>query len=187
MMLERLLEQRWHITAVLDEEKRAATMKAKKQAVVRNLDNKQWGLAAELVNVLQPFTVATIFLSAQNNISVSCVLPLMDRLQASLKPTGKDCQTLKEFKRRARSDIRTRFSFDEFDPKSIAVLTSALDPCFKALHFLTVSQEQQVANRIIELCEDSVKEETTDQSKRSSTSPATSLHPRGGRQCPENG
>ena len=57
----------------MDEEKRAATRKAKKQAVVRNLDNKQWGLAAELVNVLQPFTVATTFLSAQNNISVSCV------------------------------------------------------------------------------------------------------------------
>ena len=51
-MLERFLEQRWHITAVLDEEKRAATRKAKKQAVVRNLDNKQWGLAAELVSGL---------------------------------------------------------------------------------------------------------------------------------------
>ena len=122
----------------MDEEKRAATRKAKKQAVVRNLDNKQWGLAAELVNVLQPFTVATTFLSAQN-ISVSCVLPLMDRLQASLKPTGKDCPALKEFKRRAESDIRTRFSFDEFDPKSIAVLTSTLDPRFKALHFLSAS------------------------------------------------
>ena len=46
-MLERLLEQRWHITAVLDEEKRAATRKVKKQAVVCNLDNKQWSLAAE--------------------------------------------------------------------------------------------------------------------------------------------
>ena len=112
--MERFLEQRWHITAVLDEEKRAATRKAKKQAVVCNLDNKQWGLAAELVNVLQPFTVATTFLSAQNNISVSCVLPLMDHLQASLKPTAKDFQALKEFKRRARSDIRTCFSFDEF-------------------------------------------------------------------------
>ena len=76
------------------------------------------GPAAELVNVLQPFTVATTFLSAQN-ISVSCVLPLMDRLQASLKTTGKDCRALKEFKGRMQSDIRTRFSFDEFDPKSI--------------------------------------------------------------------
>ena len=87
---------------MLDEEKRAATRKAKKQAVVRNLDNKQWGLTAQLVNVLQPFMVATTFLTIQNNVLVSCVLPLMDRLQASLKPTAKDCPALKEFKRRAK-------------------------------------------------------------------------------------
>ena len=125
--------------------------------------------------MLQPlnFTVATTFLSAQN-ISVSCVLPLMDRLQASLKPTEKDCLALKEFKRRAQSDIRARFSFDEFDPKSIAVLTSAIDPRFNALHFLTASQGQQVANRILALCEDSVKAEMTDQSERSRTNSAMS-------------
>ena len=144
-MLEWLLEQWWHITAVLDEEKCAATRKAKKQAVVRNLDNKQWGVAAKLIYVLQPFTVQTTFLSAQN-ISVSCVLPLMDRLHASLKPTGKDSQALKEFKRCARSDIWARFSFDESDSKSIAMLTSALDPHFEAFHFLRACQGQQVAN-----------------------------------------
>lgn len=170
MMLERLLEQRWHVTAVLDEEKRAATSKAKKKAVVRNLDTKQWGLAAELVDVLQPFTLATTFLSAQNNVSVSCVLPLMDRLQASLKPSGKDCQALKEFKKRACRDIRTRFSFDEFNPESIAVLTSALDPRFKALHYLTAGQGEQVATRIIKRCEDSVKKEATDEGECSSAS-----------------
>ena len=55
------------------------------------------------------------------------------------------------------------------------MLTSTLGPRFKALHFLTASEGQQVANQIIKLCEDSVKEETTDQSERSNTYYATSL------------
>ena len=166
-MLEQLLEQGWHVTAVLDEEKRAATSKTKEKAVLPNLKSPQWTLASDLVNVLQPFTVATTFLSTQNNVSLSCVLPLRDHLQASLKPSGKDSKTLKLFKERARDDIRARFGFEDFDLQSVAVLASALDPRFKALNFLSASQGQQVATNVIKLCEE--KAEGTEQSEASST------------------
>ena len=71
-MLERLLETIWPITAVLSDE--AAT---KRSDHYLDLKTEQWELAEEMVKVLQPFAVATTFFSYEENVSLSCVLPVL--------------------------------------------------------------------------------------------------------------
>ena len=54
---------------------------SKRDDVLLNLSVYQWSLAEELVKVLGPFEVATTVLSAEYNVSLSCVLPIMDGLR----------------------------------------------------------------------------------------------------------
>ena len=56
---------------------------SKRDDVLLDLLVYQWSLAEELVKVLGPFEVATTMFSAEYNVSLSCVLPIMDGLRNS--------------------------------------------------------------------------------------------------------
>ena len=92
-MLERLLEARWPITAVLSDE--AATKRSDRYL---DLKTEQWELPEEMVKVLQPFAVATTFFSYEENVSLSCVLPVLHGLQEGLKEKKNDNAVVAKFK-----------------------------------------------------------------------------------------
>ena len=82
-MLQRLLKLRWPITAVLSD-----PTVTKRTDQYLDLKTDQWNLVSELVTVLEPFDVATTFLSYEQNPSLSCVLPVLQGLIESLGQFG---------------------------------------------------------------------------------------------------
>ncbi len=55
-------------------------------------------LAEELVKVLKPFKVATVFLQYEHNSSLSWVLPVVHGLSIALSPSADDSHTVAAFK-----------------------------------------------------------------------------------------
>ena len=71
---------------------------SKRDDVLLDLLVYQWSLAEELVKVLGPFEVATTMLSAEYNLSLFCVLPIMDGLRNSLQGATDDLPENSDFK-----------------------------------------------------------------------------------------
>ena len=134
-MLQRLVELRWPLTAVLADERVT-------KPIYRNLDLKseQWNLAEELVKVLHPIELATTFLSYEENVSISCVLPVLCGLVKGLeKPTNSDATVatvITNLKRLTANEIKTRWNLDNLDSTGLLVLAAAVDPRFRQLSFL---------------------------------------------------
>ena len=84
-MLRRLLLLQVPILKVLSDRQ-----VSKRDDVLLDLLVYQWSLAEEWVKVLGPFEVATTMLSAEYNVSLSCVLPIMDGLRNSLQGATDD-------------------------------------------------------------------------------------------------
>ena len=150
-MLERLVEQRWVVSAVLADEKAA---NSKSKATVPDLTPGQWDLAVQLLDVLRPFKAATTFLSAQNNVSVSCVLPIVYQLQQKLTVKRKEKQAVRDFRTRAMADLNKQWSLDQLQMDSIPVLASALDPRFKDIPVLSAGEVQGVVKAVGAKCEE---------------------------------
>ena len=68
-MIERLLELRWPICAVLSD-----VNVTKRNDRYLDLKQEQWDLLQELKDVLHPLQVATTYLSSEFNISISSQL-----------------------------------------------------------------------------------------------------------------
>jgi len=81
-MIQRLLEMRWPITAVLSDEE--VTQRSDRYLDLRS---EQWELLGYLVKHLEPCEIATVFLSYETNVSVSCVYPLFKVLSQASKQT----------------------------------------------------------------------------------------------------
>jgi len=144
-MLERLVEMRWPISAVLSDEN--VTKRSDRSL---DLKSEQWTLAEELVKVLRPFEVATTFFSYEANSSLSCILPVIFGLVDSLKECGEDCPAIREFKQLMMTELKRRWELDSLDTSSCLVIAAALDPRFKQLKFLTELQIQAVKSEITE-------------------------------------
>ena len=65
-MLDRILKLWWPITAVLSDEK-----VKKRSDRYLELRTEQWKLTEDTVDVLEPFAIATKFISYEENISIS--------------------------------------------------------------------------------------------------------------------
>jgi zinc finger BED domain-containing protein 1 (E3 SUMO-protein ligase ZBED1) len=72
LMIERLLEQRWPISAVLSDS--AVTDVGKRY---QDLKTEDWKLLEGLTAVLSPFKAATQFLSGDLYVSLSCLIPVI--------------------------------------------------------------------------------------------------------------
>ncbi len=134
-MLERLLELHVPILAVLSDKNVSKTCDAE-----LDLSTRQWLLADELVKVLKPFELATTLLSAEQNVSLSCVIPIVEGLYRGLVETADDSSAVKEFKEILEAQLEKRFQLDSVDAASLPVLASLLDPRFKNAKFFQMRQ-----------------------------------------------
>ena len=82
-MLERLVEVRWPISAVLSEDR--VTERSDRYL---DLKSDQWFWAEELCKVLRPIEVATTFFSYEKNTYLSCVLPIVHGLVENLEKSS---------------------------------------------------------------------------------------------------
>ncbi len=145
-MLERLLEMRWPVTAVLSCE--GVTKRSDRYL---DLSSDNWALADELVKALQPFEVATTFHSYKENASLSCVLLVLHGLIESLQksPPDEDLPLVRQFKVKVASEIKRRWKLDSIDTISALVLTPVIDPRLKLLKFLDQEQAEVVRSELI--------------------------------------
>ena len=74
-MAKTLLENRWPVVAVLSDER-----VTKRQYRYLDMSSEKWASLEELVKVLEPLEVASVFLSKEQNSSLSAVYPVVHGL-----------------------------------------------------------------------------------------------------------
>ena len=127
-MIERLLEQLWPVTAD----------PSVTNSVGRSLEftTEQWKLLAELKPVLCVLQVATTYQSAEYNVSISALLPIIHGLTKSMDATEGDSPPVHQCK--CEISLELRWNLDTIDPDNLGsdLVALCLDPWFKEVKFL---------------------------------------------------
>ncbi|KAK9976475.1 hypothetical protein ABG768_021680 [Culter alburnus] len=146
-MLERLLEQRWPITATLSDPE--VTPRGKHYF---DLKPDQWSLLEELTQGLQPFQCATEFLSGQEYATLSCLPQLAKGLQRSVQQSlNFETTPGKAFLAKASKELTERWGeISTFckEKDNIVLLSAALDPRFRKLKFMPAEQRIEVQSTV---------------------------------------
>ncbi|XP_022520027.2 zinc finger BED domain-containing protein 4-like [Astyanax mexicanus] len=149
-MLDRLLEQRWPVTAVLSD-----PSITKKGDRTLDLSTEQWKLAQDLVEVLRPLITLTEVLSQEENVSLSSAVPMLFNLKKRHLSLEEEDETpaIREMKKTLITEIDNRWQLLTMEPKSIYLLSSALDQRFKHLKFLQNDMRNLVYTEVVHLAE----------------------------------
>ena len=92
-MIEHLIEQRWPITAVLSDH---TVTKGSDRYL--DLKSEQWETLIALKDVLHHLQVATTYFSAEYNVSVSALYPVLHGLLKSLQCNDDDLPAIQTCK-----------------------------------------------------------------------------------------
>ena len=156
-MLERLIDLRMPIIAVLTDKNIS-----KQSDAELDLTAHQWLLADSLVTVLKPFELATTLLSAEENVSLSCILPIMEGLNRGVRSSPNDILEIKQCKAILNEQLTQRFELDSVDAASLPVLASLLDPRFKnAKFFPDPADKQEAQEALLALIKEAAPSDTT--------------------------
>ena len=138
-MIQSLLHNRWPLTAVL-----ADDTVTRWQYRYLELSSANWLISEDVSKVLEHLEVATVFLSAENNVSISAVLPVVHTLLTKLAIEEEDSSCIKQFKTQVSSALKRRWGLDELDASQIPLLATAVDPRFRNLKFLHEKLKSEV-------------------------------------------
>ncbi|XP_042633118.1 zinc finger BED domain-containing protein 4-like [Cyprinus carpio] len=148
-MLNRLVEQRWPVTAVLSD-----PSITKKGNHTLDLTGDQWKLAQETSELLGPLLTLTELLSQEANLSLSATVPMLFNLKKRhLSPEEDDSPDIREMKNTLVKEIDSRWELLNLEPTSIYLLSSALDVRFKHLKFLEDEKKDLVYIEVVRLAE----------------------------------
>lgn len=156
-MLERLHALRWPVTAVLSD--RNITKNA--DTKVLDLKSEHWSLIENLLPILKQLKIANSLLCAEHNVSISCILPIINALLKNhLKISETDDTVIRNLKVDLYKSIDEKFNksanYDHF------VKASALDPRYKNLDFLGEEIRSRVRQNIKDEIAKFVREEQSD-------------------------
>ena len=118
-----------------------------------DLISEQWNLLAELKPVLHVLQVATMFLSAEYNVSISALQPIVHGLTRSMEVTEEDSPAIRQCKCAISKELRSRWSLNSIDPTSLGsdLVAVCLDPRFKQAKFLESHQRLDLQMAITDL------------------------------------
>ncbi|XP_051981619.1 uncharacterized protein LOC127643095 [Xyrauchen texanus] len=143
-MCESLLDLKWVISSVLEEQK-----------VAPNLADHQWRLIHELVPVLKTVRIAASFLCEDINGPISALMPCLQGVSRLLgqKIAECSCPVVRGVMERIRAGMDKRWSLSDEDAllDSHAALSSFLDPRFKELRFLSPHARSKLHDKVKEL------------------------------------
>ena len=74
--------------------------------------------------MITPFEVATTVMSAEYNISLPCVLPIMDGLYKGVSPSTDDLQAVVSFKEILQKELDRKFCLQNVEPDVLPALAS---------------------------------------------------------------
>ena len=134
-MIQRLLEQRWPVSAVLSDN----TITDKSKGYL-DLKSEQWDTLADLQSLLQLFESATTFFSGDQYVSLSGVVPVIKGLILALRHKQDDSPSVSEYKNVTRKQLTDRYDVDTMPEDhsfiATALKASAMDPRFSHLRFV---------------------------------------------------
>ena len=129
-MLERLLKLKLALHAVFQND-----VHKKFRDLI--MDDRQWKLAEEFVDVMRPQETATSILGGQKYVTASLVLPVIVSVRDGLAAAGESFSgAVAGFRRHLADELTGKFCLDKQDAASTWVLAAAMDPRFRGLSFL---------------------------------------------------
>lgn len=114
----------------------------------------QWDLLQEVVRVLEPLEIATVFLNYECNTSVSCLYLILFGIIENLQVSTDDSPACNHLKNEIVSAIKTGWSLNAIDPHGVYILSATLDPRFKNLKFLINGDKKSVRDYLKQRIED---------------------------------
>ena len=104
------------------------------------------GLLEALKVILHPLQVVTTYLSAEYNVSVLALLPVLFGLVKSLQPVETDLPSICQVKPEISNEIERKWQLQRLTASSKNVLLNStlLDPRFKQCKFLSTSKQLEL-------------------------------------------
>ncbi|ROL03906.1 Zinc finger BED domain-containing protein 1 [Anabarilius grahami] len=103
--------------------------------------------AEDIVQALKPMLVATNVMCEERTPTVSIIAPLHTQLLSDMSSTAKDSPLINELKTAIYQDLSKRFNSSE--EKSNLYISSALDPGFKSLLFLSPEDMHETFTKVV--------------------------------------
>lgn len=163
-MVERLLEQRWPVTATLSDPE--VTPRGKHYF---DLKPEQWALLEELKQGLEPFETATVYLSGQQYATVSVLPQVVKGLKRSIHQSHFETSAGKAFLISAGKGITDRWgglSTVSVDKDNPIVISAALDPRYRKLKFVSPEDGTRMQGTVEVLALKEAKEPGTHQQNK---------------------
>ncbi|XDV26060.1 hypothetical protein PO909_029858 [Leuciscus waleckii] len=165
-MLNRLVEQRWPVTAVLSD-----PSITKKGDRTLDLTADQWKLAQGTAEVLGPLITLTELLSQEANLSFSATVPMLFNLKKRhLSPEEDDSPAIREMKKTLVTEIESRWQLLRLEPGRFYLISSTLDQRFKHLKFLENEKKDLVYIEVVRLAEHLHQQQTVPEMEELSAS-----------------
>ena len=144
-MIHSLLHNRWTLNAVLADES-----VTRGQYRYLELSSQHWLILEDVAKILKHLEVAIVFLSAENDVSISAVLPVVHGLVTKLA-VEEDSACVKQFKTQVSSALKQRWDLEKLSPVEVPLLATALDPRFRNLKFLNDKLKCEVKLELLKL------------------------------------
>ncbi|KAK9508718.1 hypothetical protein O3M35_006210 [Rhynocoris fuscipes] len=123
------------------------------------LNSEEWKLLDDVVSVLSPFKVTTATLMEEKSPLISILKPILSQLlNVHLQRNESDSEFAVELKTTLYKVLQERYENDKV--KEMLDLSSALDPRFKSLPFMTENERTVVKKKIQTLVQDQVGNST---------------------------
>ncbi|XP_017544709.1 E3 SUMO-protein ligase ZBED1-like [Pygocentrus nattereri] len=148
-MFQRLVEQRWAVSAVLSD--RSVTKLA--DARTLELRDDYWQLMEDMAPVLGTLKCATTVMSTESEVSISNTYPItFSQMNNHLGAADGDSHKVAEFKERVRDSLgeRMKIKSDDLD-SSTPMVATMLDPRHKHLEFLPPATRRSAHSKLLEL------------------------------------
>ena len=179
IMMERLLEQRLAIYAVLHD----ATIINRSMAATLDITDDQWGLMERLLILLKPFFIATTVMCSEEYPTLSGIFPILYSLVDNhLGPHADDPASIRTFKELALKELKARHKLDQAHVHtSTSMVACMLDPRYKKMPFLSSQQRVLVSDEVKRrIVEDQVPIDKRDQTVTTATNqPKSNKQPDG--------
>ena len=117
------------------------------------LTDHQWSVVKSILSLLEGVDQVTTTLSGERYSTVSWCLPLLFGLRDTAKPDRNDNTVLSAIKRKLTEQLNLRFELNTLEMDSPMVFSTALDPRFRRLSFLSDSQQSELVEAIVSAAE----------------------------------
>ena len=146
-MMQRLVKLKQPIHLYLEDTMTEVEMKS------YTLSDHQWSIMKSILSLLEGVDQVITTLSGERYSTLSWCLPLLFGLRDTAKPDKSDNTVLSAIKRKFTDQLNLRFELNTLEVDSPMVLSSALDPRFRKLSFLSESQQSQLLEALASAAE----------------------------------